>query len=691
MEKMLVALDIETKDELLKTKGWSWKYNQGYILCTSLSYYNGETKVIAGMKNENTPYNRETRREQNKEVYRLLRNENVIILGANIQYDLGWLLYEYNMQTFDVKCTFIDILQAERILDEFTFHSLESLAQKYLKTGKTKDRCEEWVFANIPKAKGDFRKYLSEVPYDLLCEYVRGDTELPLKIWECQLKELSKQNLVERAKLEFDCILPILQITKNGFPFDNEQRKKNLKLLTGFRDSLAQEFAEKLHKYDFNVNSSNHIAKLCDEQGIPYNCKITLKGKNGKKFANYKETDSACAEAERYVNGFRFVKSIPVCYIDSKRAPRAVEILEKAGFMLTCSPNVDKKFFANNREKYPLIAEIADWKSCNSILSKILCDEYADDICSDGKMRPQFNITDTVSFRLSSNHKNLQQVVSKGSITVNGNEIQFAPLTRALFKPNAGEVFWKIDYGQIEYRLICNIAVGEGSKEVREEYARNPELDFHQYVVDLTGLSRKLAKNMSFGVSFGMGLKSMAENFGWDMDRATEISDKYHEHMPFVAPTLKKIGEVAKQRGFIYTVLKSHARLPNKNKEYTALNRYTQGSASEILKSAIIQAYKEGLWQRIGVVNTVHDEIDGSVYPTMQSIQDVYQMSKIMCSCVKLNVPLLADVELGFDWYHVKTVKEWLELKEQNEAEYEALPEELKKAIEYAQIIERGI
>ena len=694
MSKRVVGLDIETFDPLLKTSGWSWKYGQGYILNTALYYEDtDEVKVMAGLNNENCPFDLIDRQCANKEIIDLLTDSNVCIVGANILYDLGWLLYEYNMTVYDVKCSFVDVLQAESILDEFSIHSLESVSQKYLKYGKSKDRIEDWVKDNI-SAKGDFRQHLKEAPYDLLCEYVQGDAKNPVKVWRKQLTLLKEQDLCSRCKLEFDCILPTLAMTMNGMPFDVEQKEKNLEYLTHAINKLKAEFMEKYNLPKFRVTASNDIASFCDMRKIPYRCKITLKGYNHEPFGNdYLKIDSAYAKAKRIVSSFHYVKSIPVAYVPKEMADRTCDLLSEEGFMYTCSPNVDKKFFASARETYPEIGLIADWKLAAGIKSKILGDKYNRFLTKNFKgedcIKPQFKITDTISFRYSSVQPNGQQIPSKGGFTLHKadgteEEVSFPKLTRTLFKASKGCVFGKIDYGQIEYRLICNIACGEAGEEVRRQYAENPHMDFHQYVVDLTGLSRKYAKNMSFGVSFGMGLASMAENFGWTMERAEEISEQYHKHMPFVAPTLALVGDVAKKRGYIRTVCGSHARLPNPNKSYTMLNRYTQGSGGECLKSSIVQAYKEGLWERLKPSNTVHDELNSPyLTPTRECMVDFYRMAEVMRTSVKgLKVPLEAEIELGENWASTKTIPEWLEIRKEEPEKWAKLSSELRTSVE---------
>ena len=583
MSKRVIGLDIETYDPLLKTAGYSWKYEQGYILNTAL-YYEDKDKVavVPGIHNDNCPEPYEDRFATNHmAIASLLRNPDVCIVGANLQYDIGWLLYEYGMSTYEVKCSFVDVLQAEHILNEFSMDTLDTLSWKYLKYGKTKERIEDWVRENKSK-KGDFRQYLKDAPWDLLVEYVSGDAKNPVKIWRKQLTKLKNQDLCKRAKLEFDCILPTLQMTMTGMPIDVNQKKKNLAILSEAIEKLHKEFVSKYNLPKFRVTATKDIASFCDMRNIPYQFKITLTGYNGEKFKNGEETDRAYYKAKQIVSQFRLKKGVPVAYVPKEMVERTKELLFEEGFMFNCSPNVDKKFFEAKREAYPEIDLIANWKLAVGIKSKILGENYDRYLCKNFRgetvVKPQFKITNTVSFRYSSVMPNGQQVPSKGGFTTDGVEYSFPKLTRALFTSANGCVFGKIDYGQIEYRLICNIACGESGEEVRRQYAENPHMDFHQYVVDLTGLSRKYAKNMSFGVSFGMGLPSMAETFGWTMEKAEEISEACHHHMPFVAPTLALVGDVAKQRGYIKTVCGSHARLLDQKKSYTMLNRYTQGS-----------------------------------------------------------------------------------------------------------------
>ena len=93
MSRRLVGLDCETVDEDLKTAGWSWKYGHGYILNTAL-YFEDEDRVevIAGLHNTNCPYDSYERKSGNNKIYALLTDPGVSIVGANLQYDIGFCM-----------------------------------------------------------------------------------------------------------------------------------------------------------------------------------------------------------------------------------------------------------------------------------------------------------------------------------------------------------------------------------------------------------------------------------------------------------------------------------------------------------------------------------------------------------------------------------------------------------------------
>ena len=118
-----------------------------------------------------------------------------------------------------------------------------------------------------------------------------------------------------------------------------------------------------------------------------------------------------------------------------------------------------------------------------------------------------------------------------------------------MFVPDKNCWALKIDYSQIEYRLLMHFAVGYTAiarKAIQDTitlFNKDSHTDYHQFVCDISGLSRKYAKNLNFGIMYGMQLNTMLETFGWDRSKGEELWEVYHSAMPFVKDTLDAVGK----------------------------------------------------------------------------------------------------------------------------------------------------
>ena len=102
------------------------------------------------------------------------------------------------------------------------------------------------------------------------------------------------------------------------------------------------------------------------------------------------------------------------------------------------------------------------------------------------------------------------------------------------------------------------------------------------------------------------------------------------------------------------------------------------------MKSSIVQAYKEGLWERLKPSNTVHDELNFPyLTPTRECMVAFYRMAEVMRTSVKgLKVPLEAEIELGENWASTKTIPEWLEIRKEEPEKWAKLSSELRTSVE---------
>ena len=285
----------------------------------------------------------------------------------------------------------------------------------------------------------------------------------------------------------------------------------------------------------------------------------------------------------------------------------------------------------------------------------------------------------TVSGRFSSDNPNLQNVPS---------DAEFGPLVRGLFLPEEGEQWESADYASQEPRWLVHFAAlanCRGASAAVEAYKTNARVDYHQMTADITGLTRKKAKAINLGITYGMKGASFCRNNGlptqwmhikkqhgrtkWiEIDVGTamylreqgedcveiagkegkDMLDTYHRKMPFVKEMIEMATEVAEKRGYILTHTKRRRRFPidprtgDRIGTHAALNNLCQGSSADQTKESIRDLAREGVIPLI----TLHDENGFSVKSEAQARRN----ADIMERATPMLIPAVCDVSLGDSW-----------------------------------------
>jgi DNA polymerase I-like protein with 3'-5' exonuclease and polymerase domains len=200
------------------------------------------------------------------------------------------------------------------------------------------------------------------------------------------------------------------------------------------------------------------------------------------------------------------------------------------------------------------------------------------------------------------------------------------------------------------------------------------DVDLHQMVADLAGITRKEAKTVNLGIMYGMGVGKLADQLAISGDEAKDLLDKHHQKVPFVKQLATAASNRAGDKGQIRTLLGRLCRFDlwepstfgyNKplpydeaNKKYggmgklrraftyKALNRLIQGSAADQTKKAMLDCYEQGLIPML----TVHDELCFNV----EGHEQATQIQKIMETGVPLKVPSKIDVDIQDDWGEIE-------------------------------------
>ena len=227
-----------------------------------------------------------------------------------------------------------------------------------------------------------------------------------------------------------------------------------------------------------------------------------------------------------------------------------------------------------------------------------------------------------------------------------------------MFIPATDDHQWlKVDYSQIEYRFFAHFAGGN----MRKAYNDNPLQDFHQFVMDLTELKRKAAKNVNFAKLYGAGVRKMAFTIGCSMEEAQDIIKVYDQKIPEAKKLIQLAMNRASVRGYIRTwggrTLRFQRRGQGYDKTFTALNKLLQGSSADLTKKAMIAVDQHIDWDDSRMHLTVHDELDFSVLKGSAGVKKSKELKEVMES-FELSVPIVAEAELGPDWGHTAPIKE---------------------------------
>jgi DNA polymerase I-like protein with 3'-5' exonuclease and polymerase domains len=321
------------------------------------------------------------------------------------------------------------------------------------------------------------------------------------------------------------------------------------------------------------------------------------------------------------------------------------------------------------------ITDVRKWyKTRDTFIKGYILDSHVN-----GRIHAQFNQLRSddkgaVSGRFSSSNPNLQNIPARDE--------EIGPLMRSMFLPDEGESWARFDWSQIEFRFLTHYGRGRGASRAREMYRSNPKTDFHRMVSDLVWPSqpemRKPAKNINFGLVYGMGEPHMAETLGRTLDEVRPLFETYHTQLPFVKTTYNAASNVAALRGYIITILGRRRRFERwesthykeRDQTYTtreealaahprsnvrrafvhkALNALLQGSAADLMKKAMVELWESGLCALLGApLLTVHDELDLSVQEGRTPL--LLDVKHIMENCMTLQVPIIVELEQGPNW-----------------------------------------
>jgi DNA polymerase I len=486
--------------------------------------------------------------------------------------------------------------------------SLKPLAEKYLgEKPVERDKLRDWILENVPKAtEKTWGAYISEAPFEMVKPYAIGDVVRTQKLFNFFMRQLKKDDRMMKAYTrELRLTRVLVKMERRGVPVAVRRLSRDLKIWKDRKDNLETSLMKTLK-----------VARA-DKEEFKW---------AGKNFA------------EQVVRS-KLVKKLPLTpkgnpststdNLGPLLPPKFASKLELRSQLQTCISTFAEPWLAQARSGGRFYASY---------------NQVRQDYHGDGAM------VGTTTGRMSMT-PNLQNVIRSDK----GDEV---PQLRSYLIPAPGWIWLKRDYSQQEFRIFAHYEEGE----LLERYKANPTIDIHvvtaSIITERAGirLERRAAKDINFGVVYGMGKDKMRRKLMVDIITAEKILAAYHRSLPGVKALQKQLKQLAKDGEPIYTwggrryyceppaeIKHGYRKGQIQTFDYRLLNLLVQGSAADATKEAMVR-YDETGWNEddMGPLELqVHDELDA-----MAEIAKAQQAMKVLRECmesIELDIPLLSD------------------------------------------------
>ncbi len=434
--------------------------------------------------------------------------------------------------------------------------------------------------------------------------YAAEDADITLRLYQIFLKNLKLEKLVNIYEIFEKPLIKILALMEiNGIKLD-ENFLKDLSNKFQRKINLLEKDIFKIAKREFKIGSTKQLGE------IMY---------NELKISSLKKT-------------------------------------KKGSYATSASVLEDLAFKGHKLPKL-----ILDWRQVTK-LKNTYSDSLRDHINPNTKrVHTSFLLAATSTGRLASSNPNLQNIPIKSD---DGRDIRKAFVSKNNFS------LISADYNQIEMRILSDLA---DVKELKKAFKNNE--DVHSltasqvFNIDLKKIDsdmRRKAKAINFGIIYGISQYGLAKQIGVSNIEAEEFLNSYFMKFPEIKEYMSSTIKFCRKNGYVKNVFgrKTHITgINDKNfnvrnfQERAAINAPIQGSASEIMRIAMIKIdkkFSEIKEYQPKMLLQIHDELIFEA--PNQNIEELCKIIKSEMNSVKDNnlysfsVPLSVDINTADNW-----------------------------------------
>lgn len=322
--------------------------------------------------------------------------------------------------------------------------------------------------------------------------------------------------------------------------------------------------------------------------------------------------------------------------------------------------STDAEVLEKLADVHPIVERILEYRQLMKLKSTYIDGLMALVDPATGKVHTTFNQAVTTTGRLSSTEPNLQNIPIR---------LELGRRLRKAFVPGrSGDLILAADYSQIELRVLAHISQDpyllESFRRGQDVHRRTAAEIFGVSLEEVTPEMRERAKAVNFGIVYGISDYGLSRDLGVPRREAKEYIDNYFARYAGVKAYIDGIVAEAREKGYVTTLMKRRRYLPDINSrnytlrsfaERTAMNTPIQGSAADIIKTAMVEVFRQLKERRLAtrLLLQVHDELIFTV-PREELAEVKALVKECMEGAVELDVPLVVELKVGENWYEVK-------------------------------------
>lgn len=318
--------------------------------------------------------------------------------------------------------------------------------------------------------------------------------------------------------------------------------------------------------------------------------------------------------------------------------------------------STDESVLEEIAQTYPVARAILEYRASNKLKST-----YVDNLLlmadENHKVHSYLDQTGTVTGRLSSSSPNLQNIPVR---TEKGR------LLRKAFCAAEGNVLLSVDYSQIDLRVLAHESqdpvLVESFVAGGDIHTQTAAQVFGVMPLMVTDQMRSSAKAINFGIIYGQGPMGLAQSLGISLREAKEYIDNYFKNYRGVREWIDKNIALARQNGYVKTMLGHIRYLPEFNMgvgamasfaQRAAINTIVQGGSADIIKKAMIAVFDAYRNTEVQMLMQVHDELIFEL-PQEKLHETAAHIKMLMQNAMRLRVPLVASAKAGKNWYELE-------------------------------------